>query len=101
MPAAAARIKRARNRRDQARTCRAAAIFSLAAYGLLPVLLFLTALLQLFNPAAAIPEKLTAAALLLTALDCYAYISRLAVKLLNQAKDLDRQSRTHRRPSQN
>ena len=68
---------------------------------MLPIPLFLTDLLQLVNPEAANPEKLIAAAWLLTALGCYAYISRLAVKLLNQAKDLDRQSRTHRRPAQN
>lgn len=95
----AARVTTAATLRDKARTCRAAAIFSLAAYGLLPNLLFLTALLQLVNPEAETLEKLAAAALLLVSLGCYAYISSLAKKLLDQAADLDRQSRKAARPA--
>ena len=89
----AARVTTAPALRAQARNCRAAALFMPAAYGFLPGLLFLTALLQLINPQAQTLEKLTAAALLLTACGCYAYISHLAMKLLRQAAELDRQSR--------
>ena len=99
MAEVAARVTTAPTLRAQARTCRAAALFSLAAYGLLPSLLFLTALLQLVNPKAETLEKLIAIALLLTSLGCYAYISSLAMKLLRQAADLDRQSRKAARPA--
>ena len=99
MAEVAARVTTAQELRSQARLSRAAALFSLAAYGLLPSLLFLTALLQLVNPEAATLEKLAAAALLLTACGCYAYISHLAMKLLRQAAALESQSRKAARPA--
>ena len=77
------------------RALRALGLFLLAAYGLIPSLLFLTALRTLLGPEANSSEKAAAALMLLVSLAAYGYVARQAAKLFRQA----RQNPSQRDPS--